>query len=495
MGLFGDLPSAKDSSADAAAATPGKKEGDNNKPDGAGATTTTPGGGSKWSGAGSTLRAPPRKPAATLLNPQMLKAQAAALRAQQAKLARQNESNKGGSGNPASIKTPGKAPGVVTGGLAATVVEVVSWGTLSADVKEEYVPARPNSYEDVVRARARKKALEEAVAAREKQRLELERQRREIESKREAAANLAGGAADRSVLNVSGEEAFLRRGRLAAGGGMAVASTTGGGGVGGGLGFGGGGGGGGGLGSGAGGGGLGSGGGGGGGGGGMSLAQKMMMKMGWKEGQGLGKDDQGMTTPLMAKKDGARSGVIVNAPEMNKPKPKQQQQQQQGAQNTQTVFGAPAFLSAGTVPGTAPTAPTASAPALAPAPASAPGSASKAKAPPEVRGPPTKVLLLRNMIAPREVDEDLEDEVAEECEKFGQVVRVMIFEVTDVGFAAQEAVRIFVEFTGTEASGKCAADMNGRFFGGRTVTASYYSEATFGSNELGPQPGERAVGS
>ena len=43
-----------------------------------------------WSGAGSKLRAPPRKPA-TMLNPQMLKAQAAALRAQQAKLARDRE--------------------------------------------------------------------------------------------------------------------------------------------------------------------------------------------------------------------------------------------------------------------------------------------------------------------------------------------------------------------------------------------------------------------
>jgi splicing factor 45 len=41
----------------------------------------------------------------------------------------------------------------------------------------------------------------------------------------------------------------------------------------------------------------------------------MMMKMGWKEGQGLGKSDQGMTTPLMAQKD-VRSGqgVIVAAP-------------------------------------------------------------------------------------------------------------------------------------------------------------------------------------
>mgnify|MGYP001974794214 CR=1 FL=1 len=44
------------------------------------------------------------------------------------------------------------------------------------------------------------------------------------------------------------------------------------------------------------------------------FGHKMLAKMGWKEGQGLGKSDQGMTTPLMAKKDGRRSGVIVAAP-------------------------------------------------------------------------------------------------------------------------------------------------------------------------------------
>jgi len=112
------------------------------------------------------------------------------------------------------------------------------------------------------------------------------------------------------------------------------------------------------------------------------------------------------------------------------------------------------------------------------------------------------------------------------------------FEVTDAGFPAQEAVRIFVEFTHAGGSVKAAAEMNGRFFGGRTVRASYYAVATFQvgrfrlnsietrldsvwsqplkppydellssfalsfnlrryiqANDLGPQPGERAVGS
>ena len=47
--------------------------------------------------------------------------------------------------------------------------------------------------------------------------------------------------------------------------------------------------------------------------GGMGLAARMMEKMGWKEGQGLGKLRQGMVTPLVAQKTDARSGVIVNA--------------------------------------------------------------------------------------------------------------------------------------------------------------------------------------
>ena len=40
----------------------------------------------------------------------------------------------------------------------------------------------------------------------------------------------------------------------------------------------------------------------------------MMMKMGWTEGQGLGKDGQGMRTPLVVKKTDSATAIIVHAP-------------------------------------------------------------------------------------------------------------------------------------------------------------------------------------
>ena len=45
----------------------------------------------------------------------------------------------------------------------------------------------------------------------------------------------------------------------------------------------------------------------------MGLAAKMMAKMGWSEGKGLGRSQQGIVTPLMAQKRDGRSGIIINA--------------------------------------------------------------------------------------------------------------------------------------------------------------------------------------
>lgn len=480
MGLFGDLPSAKDGSSrgdgGGSSETPAKRS------DGA-ATTPGPTAGKTggWSGAGSALRAPPRKSPA-LLNPQMLKAQAAALRAQQAKLARQKEATSSDApGGSSAVRTPGARPSatatrvVVTktgiGGGAVPEPSAATYGTLSAEVADEYQPGKPNSYEDVVRARARRVATEQAARTRERQRVELERQRRELEEERRAARKREGTAPDRSSLNVTGEEAFARRATLRfgkPGGGDVTAALPA---------------------SGA---------------GeveteraertpepqkppapvkdkGMTLAQKMMEKMGWKKGSGLGKDGQGMTTPLMAQKDGIRSGVIVNAPEMFPNRSTVIGDATAEGDGAHTLLGAPTFVSSGSSLAGAAVVPAVDKEGV------------------DITGDrpatPTRVLLLRNLTGPGEVDGDLEDEVAEECERFGAVVRVVIFEVTDAGFPASEAVRIFAEFVEAESAERCRAEMDGRFFGGRTVRATSYDEDKFFANDLGPQPGEKAVGS
>jgi hypothetical protein len=57
-------------------------------------------------------------------------------------------------------------------------------------------------------------------------------------------------------------------------------------------------------------------------------------------------------------------------------------------------------------------------------------------------GNPTKIVLLKNMVGPGEVDDGLEDEVAEEVSKFGEVFRVLIFEVSGVPVAPHQAVRV-----------------------------------------------------
>ncbi|CAG2249379.1 RBM17 [Mytilus edulis] len=86
---------------------------------------------------------------------------------------------------------------------------------------------------------------------------------------------------------------------------------------------------------------------------------------------------------------------------------------------------------------------------------------------------PAKVILLRNMVGPGEVDEDLEPETAEECGKYGKVIKCVIFEIP--GVIEEESVRIFIEFDKVDAAIKAVIDLNGRFFGGRTVKACFYN--------------------
>ncbi|PIO71017.1 hypothetical protein TELCIR_07099 [Teladorsagia circumcincta] len=95
----------------------------------------------------------------------------------------------------------------------------------------------------------------------------------------------------------------------------------------------------------------------------------------------------------------------------------------------------------------------------------------------------TKVLMLTNMVGPDEVDDELEPEIREEMAKYGQVASVVIHKLE--GVSDDVAVRIFVEFTNVAQAIKAFVVMNGRFFGGRSVAASFYSVDDFNNKEYG----------
>ena len=159
---------------------------------------------------------------------------------------------------------------------------------------------------------------------------------------------------------------------------------------------------------------------------GLSAAQTMMESMGWRVGEGLGKDLQGIVEPLAVRKHGKRTGVIEESNSGEKAKEHNQ----------------------------------------------------------------SRVVLLTNTVGRGEVDDELEEEVAQECERFGKVVRCTIFEVArTVKVPDHEAVRVFVEFESAGSARSCARGMHGRHFAGREVSAALFDESCYFNNELAPQLG------
>ncbi|XP_046652746.1 splicing factor 45-like [Daphnia pulicaria] len=170
----------------------------------------------------------------------------------------------------------------------------------------------------------------------------------------------------------------------------------------------------------------------------LGVAAKIMAKYGFKEGQGLGRQQQGIAAALQVEKTSKRGGRIINEKEIMPPPP----------------------------------------------PVVSPTAAPKAELTiADIMKNPSKVIYLRNMVGPGEVDSDLEPEVREECQtKYGDVNKVVIFEVPNA--EEEEAVRIFVEFKRMEAAIKAVIDLNGRFFAGRQVKAGFYDVERFLKMEL-----------
>ena len=60
----------------------------------------------------------------------------------------------------------------------------------------------------------------------------------------------------------------------------------------------------------------------------------------------------------------------------------------------------------------------------------------------------SRVMVLKNMVGPEDLDEDLESEVTEECSKYGEVEKAIIYqEKQSEADDADVHVKIFVLFT------------------------------------------------
>ncbi|XP_017488412.1 PREDICTED: poly(U)-binding-splicing factor half pint-like [Rhagoletis zephyria] len=97
----------------------------------------------------------------------------------------------------------------------------------------------------------------------------------------------------------------------------------------------------------------------------------------------------------------------------------------------------------------------------------------------------SRVVILRNMVGAEDIDNDLESEVTEECGKYGNVRKVIIYqEKQSEEEDAEIIVKIFVEFTSLKEAIKARDALNGRYFAGRIVKAELYDQILYDDNDL-----------
>jgi len=104
--------------------------------------------------------------------------------------------------------------------------------------------------------------------------------------------------------------------------------------------------------------------------------------------------------------------------------------------------------------------------------------------------PPTRVLVLLNMVSPGDLGDpseyrDILEDVRDEAAKHGQVLRVVIPRPGDPGLRSPAAVgKAYVEFAAPHFAQAAAVALAGRQFGQRVVRIEYFDENKFAAGHL-----------
>ncbi|CAF1108474.1 unnamed protein product [Rotaria sordida] len=97
----------------------------------------------------------------------------------------------------------------------------------------------------------------------------------------------------------------------------------------------------------------------------------------------------------------------------------------------------------------------------------------------------SRVCVLRNMVGPEDVDDDLQQEITEECSKYGEVIKVVIYtEQQGEDDNAEQIVKIFVEFQTNKQAEKTVQSLNNRYFAGRMIKAELYDQTAYQADDL-----------
>ena len=109
--------------------------------------------------------------------------------------------------------------------------------------------------------------------------------------------------------------------------------------------------------------------------------------------------------------------------------------------------------------------------------------AAAAEAPAPAGNPASRVVELKNMLSPEDLEnpeeyEDIMEDTREECSQFGQLVSVVIPKANEAG-----ATKIFLEYTSNTDAQKAIDALRGRTFDGRKVVAEYFDETKFAAKD------------